>query len=154
MPRFELVPATEEHALDLASNLSLQSQLDCIALGRDPDALAVNGVRTSVCVFAGLIDGRCFCLFGVYPDTLTATSGQPWLLTSTDLKDGKVAFGRASRQYLPYLRNRFTHLYGFVYVENAVSIKWLKWLGYTVGSEPTTIGSFERRYYSFEWRAA
>jgi len=150
---FELVSATEAHALDLAANLSPQSLMDCAVLGRDPGRLCVDNFRTSVCVFAGLCDGRCFCLFGVWPDSLTATSGQPWLLTSPAILGAKIVFGRASRQYLPYLRNRFTYLHGWVYEGNTVSRKWLKWLGYTIAPEPTTIGD-GKRYYRFEWSAA
>ena len=150
---FALVPATEAHALDLAANLSPQSLLDCAVLGREPGPLCVDNFRTSVCVFAGLIDGRCFCLFGVYPDSLVSDSGQPWLLTSADLKDAKVVFGRASRQYIPYLRNRFTYLHGWVYERNTVSIKWLRWLGYEVAPEPIAL-ALGKRYHRFEWRAA
>lgn len=151
MPHFDLVPATEAHALDLLSNISLQSSDDYKSLGLDPNEYVVRGLHASVCTFAGLIDGRCFCLFGVIPDSLTATSGEPWLMTSADLKEGKIAFAKASRQYIPYLRQRFTHLHGWVYEHNVVSIKWLRWLGYTVAPEPTTACNGQR-YYRFEWR--
>ena len=36
MPRFDLVPATEAHALELLSNISLQSSDDYASLGLDP----------------------------------------------------------------------------------------------------------------------
>lgn len=152
MPHFELVPATEEHALDLLSNLSPQSVRDYESLGLDPNSYVVRGLTSSVCAFAGLIDGRCFCLFGVHPDSLTATSGSPWLMTSADIAQAKIAFGRASRQYIPYLRNRFTHLHGWCYEHNTVSIKWLKWLGYAIAPE-LTVAENGQRYYKFEWKA-
>lgn len=154
MAKFELVPATEAHARDLAAHFSPQSVRDCEVLQKDPGRLCVDNLRTSVCVFAGLIDGRCFCLFGVTPDFHGAASGQPWLLTSADLPHGKIALARGSRQYLPYLRQRFTWLHGWVYEHNSVSIKWLRWLGYTLAAEPTVIDSRGgRRYYAFEWRS-
>lgn len=152
MPRFELVPATEDHALDLLTNISPQSIRDYQSLDIDPNEYVVRGLQASVCAFAGLIDGRCFCLFGVRPDSLTATSGSPWLMTSADIVQAKIAFAKASRQYIPYLRNRFTHLHGFVYEHNTVSIKWLRWLGYTVSPEPVTARNGQR-YYQFEWSA-
>ena len=150
---FELVPATEAHAREIATNLSPQSWIDSAVLELDPLALALAGVQKSVYAFAGLDNGRCFCMFGIVPDSLTATSGQPWLLTSADLPKDRAAMARASRQYLPYVRNRFTHLYGFVYEHNAVSIKWLKWLGYTLAPEPEIVGA-GKRYYAFEWRSS
>lgn len=149
---FALVPATETHALDLLANLSPQSQRDYESLDEDPCRHTVDILRTSVCAFAGLIDGRCFCLFGVTPDSLTATSGEPWLLTSSDIRCAKIAFGKASRGYIPYLRNRFTHLHGFVYEHNAVSIKWLRWLGYSLSEAPVAATN-GRRYYKFDWSA-
>ena len=149
---FDLVPATEAHALDLLVHISLQSSDDYASLGLDPSKCALDILQKSVCAFAGLIDGRCFCLFGVVPDSLTATSGEPWLLTSADLKDAKVAFAKASRQYIPYLRNRFTFLHGWVYERNTVSIKWLKWLGYTLAPAPS-LATNGRAYYAFEWNA-
>jgi hypothetical protein len=88
----------------------------------------------------------------VLPDSLTATSGSPWLLTSADLKDAKVAFAKASRHYIPYLRNRFTYLHGWCYERNTVSLRWLKWLGYTIAVEPTTAEN-GNRYYEIEWTA-
>jgi hypothetical protein len=149
---FDLVPATEAHALDLLSDISLQSSDDYASLGLDPSECALDILQKSVCAFAGLIDGRCFCLFGVVPDSLTATSGEPWLLTSVDIARSKIAFAKASRQYIPYLRNRFTFLHGWVYERNTVSIKWLKWLGYTLAPAPS-LATNGRAYYAFEWNA-
>ena len=57
MPRFDLVPATEAHALELLSDISLQSSDDYASLGLDPREHAVEHLRKSVCTFAGLIDG-------------------------------------------------------------------------------------------------
>ena len=152
MPHFDLVPATEAHALDLLSNVSLQSSDDYASLGLDPNEYVVRGLQASVCAFAGLIDGRCFCLFGIRPDSLTATSGSPWLMTSVDIARSKIAFAKASRQYIPAVRIRFTSLHGWVYERNTVSIKWLKWLGYAVAPEPT-VAENGQCYYRFEWNA-
>ena len=152
MPRFDLVPATEAHALELLSEISPQSSDDYASLGLDPREHAVEHLRKSVCTFAGLIDGRCFCLFGVLPDALTAGSGEPWLLTSADLRYAKIAFAKASQQYIPYLRHRFTFLHGWVYEHNTTSIRWLRWLGYEVG-DTTLPAKNGQRYYRFEWNA-
>lgn len=153
MSRFELVAATEEHALDLATRLSEQSIIDCRTLGLDPGPQSVDNFRTSVYVFAGLMDGRCFCMFGVVPDSTSSSSGQAWLLTSSDLKNAKVVFGRASRQYLPFVAaNRFAKIYGWVYEKNAVPIKWLRWLGYEIAPTSTPIGCNGELYYYCEWR--
>lgn len=150
---FEIVPATEALALDLADHLSPASLLDTTVLGRTPRQSVVYNLRHSVYAFAGVDAGRCFCLFGIVPDSLTALSGQPWLLTAADMPPCRTTMARATRQYLPYVRQRFTRVHGFVYEHNAVSIRWLKWLGYTLAPEPTRLGSTEHRYYAFEWNA-
>lgn len=153
MPAFELVPATEAHAIAIAKHLSPQSLKDCSVLGRDPLAQSIYNFQTSVCVFAGLLDGRCFCLFGVYPDSLISNRGQPWLLTSADLPVARLALARGSREYFPWLVNRFASLHGWVYEENAVSIRWLRWLGCTIAPEPTPLGETGKLYHHFEWIA-
>ena len=142
---FALVPATEAHALDLASHISDVSGTDCLMLGNDPCRQSVDNLRTSVYAFAGLSNDRCFCLFGVIPDFLAADHGQPWLLTADEMPPARAAMARVSRQYIPYVSQRFTYLYGWVNAENQTSVKWLRWLGYTVYP-----GAPYRR---FDWRA-
>lgn len=149
---FALVPATEAHALDLAANLSSGSMLECQQMGWNPGPHCVYVLRTSAYVFAAVEDGRCFCMFGCYPDSLVADSGQVWLLTAATLPKERIRMAMATRHYLPYIRNRFTKIYGWVYEGNAVSIKWLKWLGYEISPETTPLGPDSALYHYCEWK--
>jgi len=136
--RYEVVKAAVAHAREIAVCLSPTSTLDCEALGGGDQSEKV--LQKSDEAWAGLADGRVVCLFGVAPNDLLHLSADLWLITSADFAQHWRYFLRWNRPYIAELCQRYHKLGGCVYERHDISIKWLKWLGFTVAPETYVIG--------------
>lgn len=111
-----------------------QSDIDELmaTFGRASMNELTRGLNSSdVCWYAE-IDGNPAALFGAVTDSALLLSGTPWLLGTTQLDDHRVVFARRSRRYIRYIASRYAWLANYVDVRNEPTIKWLKWLGFTL----------------------
>ena len=74
---------------------------------------------------ATLIDGKLAAVFGV-------NNGIIWLVATDDIAAHPVAFFRLSRRIFNNLKEGYSLLENYVHVNNTLSIRWLKWLGFTI----------------------
>ena len=88
--KYEIVPATEEHILELAQTMRKADVDEVWAACHFTPAQALEvSVATSTEPKTGLANGRVLCMFGVSVPTLLSDVGVPWLL-------GAEEIGRAS----------------------------------------------------------
>ena len=128
--------ATPEDCAELAINLR-QADLTELALAGSPgpyDSL-MRGVAYSESPQAVIgPNGDVVAMGGVV--RLTPQVGSPWMLGSESLVGIKWAFLRECRGRLQQLHGQYPALYNQVWEGNHVHIRWLKWLGFTVGEAP------------------
>lgn len=150
-PRVDIRPATVRDALTL--ELRRADREEVLALsGRNPREVLVESVERSANAWAGLADDKLVCLFGVVPMTLIGITGIPWLVGSDDICAYSRQFLRRNRVYLHEMLAEFPHLRNVVDQRNAVSIRWLKWLGFTLG-KPAAMGAQGLPFIPFEMSA-
>ena len=132
-PLVEIRPATVEDALALVLRQADREEVEALT-GRDAREALVESVVRSAAAWAGLANGELVCLFGVVPVSLVGVTGIPWLLGSDAVTRYGRPFLRRNRAYLREMLREFPVLRKVVDARNTVSIRWLEWLGFTLGT--------------------
>lgn len=121
------------------------------ASGRSPADALIFSLRKSSHAWTAMIDGVPEVMFGVGDLNVLAGVGAPWLLGTDAVERHYVAFLRCSVGFRDQLLQRYSTLRNFVDVRNRASIRWLRWLGFTL-SDPVALRGHEFRL--FELRSA
>jgi hypothetical protein len=133
--RYEIVPATHAHAVELAATMRRADVEELAALGYAPLPAIEVSMVTSRDVWAGKADGRVMCIFGVSTATVLSDEAFPWLLTAQDMPRHAKIFLRLNRDYIAAIKTQYRLLWGLVCETNTTSIRWLSWLGFSVEPE-------------------
>lgn len=93
--------------------------------------------------------GEVIGMFGV--GEVTPQIGIPWLLASDELTKISREFLPESEKWVQRVNDRYDLLYNYVYAGNKISMRWLKWLGFSFireipdyGVNPATFIEFAR----------
>ncbi len=74
--------------------------------------------------------------------------GVPWMLGSDLTKKVRKVFIVDAKNYVEIMLDKYKRLVNFVHVDNKQSIRWLKWIGYTV-LDPIPYGDFGKMFHPF-----
>lgn len=133
MASYQIVEATPEHALELAENMNPPDAAEVwAAMHSTPLEALLRSMRVSRDTTTGLVDGRVLAMFGVAPTTALSTVGSPWLLGSREVPQHRRAFMLASREYIRQITPMYAMLENYVDARYTASIRWIRWLGFTV----------------------
>lgn len=100
--------------------------------GISADVAMQRGYEASEACWVGTIDGRPVCVFGVVRWSTLSMTGTPWLLATDEFEEEGLAIVKLSKTYSNLMKKRFRLLQNFVDVRQEKSIKWLKWIGFTI----------------------
>lgn len=146
-----IIPARASHIRTIARRMRQADRDEVFASsGRSPASALAFSLRKSSVAWTALIDGRPEVMFGVGDLNVLAGIGAPWLLGTDAVERHYVAFLRGSVDWRRQLLLRYSTLRNFVDDRNAVSIRWLRWLGFTL-LDPVDFGGYQFRL--FELRA-
>jgi hypothetical protein len=113
-----------------------------------PVAALIDGIKLSDPCWTILgEDNKPIAIFGVAP--LDTNLGSVWLLGSGRIKDIQREFLRHSRFWIEELHSKYDVLTNYIYAENTVHLKWLKWLGFTIIRRVENFGSLSLPFYEF-----
>lgn len=133
---YAIVPATLDHAGHVAAFLRAADAAEVFAShGLDAQSACRLSVVQSVEAWAGLADGEPVCLFGVAPVSMVGGEFSPWMLGTFSLDRHAGAFLRRNRAMVQQWRQRYPVMSNQVDARNTASIRWLRWLGFSVGPE-------------------
>lgn len=151
-PHIEIVPAKAIHIREIARRMRKADRDEVFAAsGKSPIQALTFTLRRSAQAWTALVDGKPEVMFGVVDLNILAGSGAPWLLGTDAVETHYVAFLRNSVRFRSQLLARYAVLKNFVDDRNKVSIRWLKWLGFSLG-EPFDWNGYDFRL--FELRSA
>jgi len=150
-PHIEIKKATFRDALTLVIRRADRDEIEALS-GRNPREVLVESVERSDRAWAGVADGELACLFGVVPLSLIGVSGIPWLIGSEAVTTYGRAFLRRNRAYVAEMLQADPVLMNVVDARTAVSIRWLRWLGFTMGS-PAPMGVHGEPFLPFRMEA-
>lgn len=150
MADIQIREAREGDAEALIANLRPQDVAEVEALlgpGRERHAV-VEGMRKSMLLWVGTVDGAVACIFGVVPIDMLAGQGAPWLLGTPLIDRHRSAFIRRNRAYIARMLAAFPTLLNIVDVRNTRAIAWLKRMGFTI-HPPMNVGAAGLPFHPF-----
>ena len=151
--KYEVVPATREHAIELAKNMREADKREAWAIAHlSPEEATLCVVHASRDAQAGLADGEVVCLFGIEQDPENENVGAPWLLTSHSIEKYAWEFLHRSIDWMKEAKQDYRTLRNYVDVRNTVSIRWLRWLGFDI-KEPKPFGADQMLFHLFEMKS-
>lgn len=144
--KVEIVEAGFCHVMEALGNLREHERAQCEKMwGAEIEKEAARIYAQSLLTYAGLMDGKCVVVWGVYSPRILADEGYVWLLGTRLIEEHPIVFLRHSRQALALIRPIFRQLYGVVLTEFECGRKWLEWLGFDVGPDEGGIQAFSMR---------
>jgi hypothetical protein len=129
----EIVPATLEHAADLAPRLRAADRQEIEAMsGRDPAEALAHSIGRGLWSEALMIDGQVEALGGLGTVSMLFGPGVPWLMGSDRLTERARWFLRESRRQVARMRETYGELVNWVDARNTLSVRYLERLGFTI----------------------
>ena len=152
MSSYQIVPASAVH---IESMLPFVRQADIeevkASSGKDMRTALLDALRYSDHAWAGIIDGEVACIFGVGSLSILSDVGVPWLIGTDAINRHSRAFLRRNLWVVALMRERYPVLRNWVDARNTAAIRWLKWLGFTLG-DPAPWGAAQLPFHPFEMR--
>lgn len=149
----EIVPATPEHAYEIAKNVR-QPDVDELwaATAQRPLDVMLKGIARSEKAMTGMADGVPVCIWGVVYESFIGKVGVPWMVGSVALDMVAVTFLRRCRAQLMEIFAGYDMLVNYVDARNKKAIQWLRFMGFTISDEPVPYGIFKFPFHKFSMR--
>ena len=128
-----MLPATEGDARELAPLLRAEDRAEVLALGVEPVDGLLQSLGAAREAWTYRDDGRIICMAGVAPLSLIGSTGIPWLLGSPLVAAHRRAFMLETRRMVAHWLTIFLQLRNVVDARYEAAIRWLRWLGFTIG---------------------
>lgn len=149
----QIRPATQEDLLDLLTNMRAADWDEVQAATGDVEHALLFGAKTSNWVEACIIDGQLACVFGLAPlQGLLGRQAAPWMLGTPVIDKNQRVLLTHSRRYLERMRSEYPHLLNCVDARNKKSVRWLRWLGFTL-HPAAPYGEAQLPFHLFEMKA-
>jgi hypothetical protein len=137
----DILPATNEHALELAPKLREADVAELMAMGARTALRALtDSMAVSPDCYALLFDGEVAAIFGVFPVSALGGLGLVWLLSGPAVDRHPMAFLRLSRPVLKMLLRRCPRLFNFTDARYVKALAWLEWMGFRIGPPACVFG--------------
>lgn len=132
--RYDVIPATVEHAREIASLLRPEDVTDIESYrpGVDATGALLECFYASANVWAGTIDGEVACLYGAAQPKYFVPIAYPWFRGSVRMKGHERAFLRRSKEHVAAIAAYYGELRNLVDARNTKAVNWLEWLGFRV----------------------
>lgn len=150
MPVYAIVPATQEHVEQMLPHVRKADRNEVMASSGLPvEDLLARSVRNAEMAWAGLVDDKVACIFGVTGASFLSETGYPWMIGTHLVERHAKPFLRRNRPIVKTMLNRYPYLKNYVDVRNIKAIEWLRWLGFTI-LPPEPFGMYRMLFHPFE----
>lgn len=140
---------TPETIQFIADNMRDEDAAEVMAVGNMTPWQAIDiSIKTSHFSTVGTVDGTPVAIFGLSVHNIVTGEGSPWMLCSRQALDHKRGFFTDTPQAVEAMLNICPKLSNYVHVNNKLSIRWLKWLGFTI-EEPIPYGVNGELFHPF-----
>lgn len=146
----QIVTATRTHALMMAPNMRAAEAREVMdSDGLTPAQALIHEIDRSSVAWSWIVDGEVACMFGIVSPNFLDLTAYPWFLTTPLVEKHSRQFARACKTLLPELLAAHPKLVGMVDARHVLSVRWLQWLGATLG-EPQPWGVAGEPFHHFE----
>lgn len=150
MPVYAIVPATQEHVAQMLPHVRQADRNEVMAsAGRTVEDLLGRSVEQAELAWAGLVNDKVACIFGVTGASIISETGFPWMIGTGLIEKHAKAFLRRNRPIVATMLARYPYLKNYVDARNAKAIEWLRWLGFTL-LPVEKFGVYRMPFYPFE----
>lgn len=151
MKIWRITQAMSDHIPAIAQNMRRADRREVWASHRhSPGEALEHALQGSELAWTCFVHGQPAFMWGVARQgSLISRTGAPWLLGTEGLYAVRRDFLKQSRFYVGMMQSRFSRLENYVHAGNALSMRWLKWCGFTVENDATLING--EPFYLF-WR--
>lgn len=140
---------TLQEALTIAPLMRAADREEVERLGHTAEKAIAQSFADSDAVWLCTIGGAPACLIGVGTVSIMGNVGAPWFLT-TDVMEtpaAKRALLKWSPRFVADFLGKYDNLVNYVDARYFRALRWLKWLGFTIGeveASPLTGQPFRR----------
>jgi hypothetical protein len=150
--KIEITWPTQDHADHIAEHLRDIDKIEAWAMHRLSPVMAVNGsIFLSEYSYTVLADDEPILVFGVQQESLLSDTGVVWLLATDGISKIKKSFVKQCQKVFLDLIQEYQMVYNYVYTENKIALRWLKWLGFEI-HEPKMVGAMGIKFHRVEYR--
>ena len=134
MSRLTFHPALPAGVAHIGANLRQADRVELAVTSpsEEPAAIVARSVADSRWAIVAAVDDVPAIVYGVAPSELSPHIGHPWMLATDDLLKVRREFARRCRDEIRLMSMRFACLTNQVHRDNALSIRWLQWGGFTI----------------------
>ncbi len=146
---YQVVPTELSHMEELSHTMRSADVRECWAANHYApyDALKHSLYHTTR-PKTGLHNDKVICIWGVGKITHLSKEGIPWMLTSNLVNTHYREFLRRGPELVSDMKKEAVILINTVDTRNKRSIRWLKWLGFTV-HDPVPFGPDGMLFHPF-----
>lgn len=150
---WRIIPADAAHIAPIAADMREADRREVWASHRhEPEQALAASLELSDLAWTCLVDDVPAFMWGAARQgSLITLTGSPWLLATPRMDMVRRDFLRRSRFYVERMQARFPRLENHVHAANRLSLRWLKWCGFSVADAPTMLNN--EPFYLF-WRNA
>lgn len=132
--KIEVRKAQLDDVPHIAERMRHDDRDEIAAFGVSPETALLHGLRQSLQSWTGTVDDEPVCMFGFNRRTMLSEVGIPWLLGTDRVREIPYAFLRKSRRITADViaSGTFSRLENLVSANNELSIRWLRWLGFSI----------------------
>lgn len=132
--KLRVIPATLDHAADLAAHLRAADRREIEASsGHDPLEAVRHSVEVSHNPWAAVDPRGVVAIWGVGVGSVASSVGYPWMLGTDRLA---TQYRRelliTAADHVGRMRRQFSYLVNFVDARNTASLRWLRWCGFAI----------------------
>lgn len=137
---FSVVTANLDHLLPVAEKMRQADRDECMAgCGLGPYEVLQRSIAASPLAWTVLEGTEPVAMFGVSQRALLSSTGIPWFLGAEGMERAGSLLPRFSRQVVQAWLTRYDRLENWVDARYEKSVRWLRWIGFTV-EEPLPWG--------------
>lgn len=129
-----IVPATRQHATDMAPRMRSEDAHEVEAMGLSPCTALLYSLAGSVEAYSafGARQDYPIAMWGAVPRSLLSDCATLWMLGTDEANAHPRILLRASRAFVDEVQARYPVVEAWVIVGYTKTIRWLLWLGFVL----------------------
>lgn len=142
--------STPNHAFELAFNMRSQDMIECALSGKTPLESLITPFRykrDGVQIYSLLDNNEVIAMFGAVSAVNKPNHASVWLLGSKKIKKYDYWIIKRTKKWVDYVSSKYKFVYNVIPKDNLVTIKWLKWIGFTFSDKEIIVKGVKVLYF-------